>query len=113
MQITFTGHGLDVTPALKTFSQEKFQRLERHFDKVTHAHLVFRVEKLQQIAEATLTVAKNEIHAHATADDMYTAIDELVDKLNRQLVKHKEKIQDHRDHRTHRDIREDGDLESE
>lgn len=97
MQIEFTGHGIDVTQALKTFTQDKFDRLERHFDKIISVHVIFSVEKLSQIAEATLLVAKGEIHASATAEDMYTAIDELMDKLNRQLIKHKEKMSDHRE----------------
>lgn len=97
MQIDFTGHGIDVTQALKTFTQEKFTRLERHFDRITSAHVTFSVEKLSQTAEATLLITKGEIHASATAEDMYTAVDELMDKLNRQLIKHKEKMGDHRE----------------
>lgn len=98
MQINITGHRLDVTPSLRTFTEEKFERLERHFDKITTINVVFDVEKLRQIAEATILVAKGEIHASAESEDMYAAIDLLVDKLNRQLMKHKEKIIDHRDH---------------
>lgn len=99
MQINITGHRLDVTPALRAFTEEKFDRLERHFDQITGVHVVFDVEKLRQIAEATVYVNKGELHASSESEDMYAAIDSLVDKLNRQLVKHKEKIKDHRDHR--------------
>jgi putative sigma-54 modulation protein len=98
MQINITGHRLEVTPSLRTFTEEKFDRLERHFDKITTVNVVFDVEKLRQIAEATILVAKGEIHASAESEDMYTTIDLLVDKLNRQLMKHKEKIIGHRDH---------------
>ena len=98
MQINITGHRLEVTPSLRTFTEEKFDRLERHFDKITTINVVFDVEKLRQIAEATILVAKGEIHASAESEDMYAAIDLLVDKLNRQLMKHKEKIIGHRDH---------------
>lgn len=98
MKINITGHRLDVTPSLRTFTEEKFDRLERHFDNITTINVVFDVEKLRQIAEATILVAKGEIHASAESEDMYAAIDLLVDKLNRQLMKHKEKIIDHRDH---------------
>lgn len=98
MQINITGHRLEVTPSLRTFTEEKFDRLERHFDKITTVNVVFDVEKLRQIAEATILVAKGEIHASAESEDMYATIDLLVDKLNRQLMKHKEKIIDHRDH---------------
>ena len=99
MQITFTGHRMDVTSALKTFTENKFEKLERHFDQITAIHVIFDVEKLRQIAEASILIAKDKLHASAESEDMYTAIDLLVDKLNRQLIKHKEKIQDHRDHR--------------
>lgn len=97
MQIHFTGHHIEITPALKEFTTEKFEKLTRHFDKITSINVVFEVDKLQHIAEATIHVAKNEFHAHADSEDLYTAIDLLIDKLDRQLVKHKEKIQDHRE----------------
>jgi len=97
MKINFTGHRMDVTPALKAFAQEKFDKLERHFDKITAINVVFDVEKLRQIAEATIHVNKGELHASSESDDMYTAIDLLVDKLDKQLIKHKEKMEDHRD----------------
>lgn len=97
MQINFTGHGMEVTTALRTFTQEKFDKLERHFDKITAINVIFDVEKLRQIAEATILVNKGELHASAESEDMYAAIDELVDKLDRQLIKHKEKMRDHRD----------------
>lgn len=97
MHINFTGHHIEVTPALKTFTEEKFEKLERHFDKITTVNVVFDVEKLSHIAEASVLVAKSEIHARAESQDMYTAIDELVAKLDRQLLKHKEKIRNHRE----------------
>jgi putative sigma-54 modulation protein len=94
MQINFTGHRMEVTPALKSFTQEKFDKLERHFDKITAIHVVLDVEKLRQIAEATILVAKGELHASSESENMYTAIDSLVDKLDKQLIKHKDKIRD-------------------
>ena len=97
MQINFTGHGIDITPALKTFTGEKFKKLERHYDRILSIHVVFHVEKLNQIAEATVHVTKDEIHAHASAENMYTSIDDLVNKLDRQLIKHKEKLDNHRE----------------
>lgn len=97
MQINFTGHHVEVTPALRAFTVDKFDRLERHFDKITAINVFFDVEKLRQIAEASILVAKGELHARAESEDMYAAIDELVDKLDRQLIKHKEKIRAHRD----------------
>ena len=92
MQINITGHRIDVTPALRAFTEEKFDRLERHFDHITAINVVFDVEKIRQIAEATVLVAKGELHASSESEDMYAAIDTLVDKLNRQLIKHKEKL---------------------
>lgn len=97
MQINFTGHGMEITTALKNFTREKFDKLERHFDKITSISVVFDVEKLNQIAEATILITKGELHARSESDDMYAAIDTLVDKLDRQLIKHKEKMREHRD----------------
>ena len=97
MEINFTGHQMEITPALKTFTQEKFDKLGKHFDKITAINVVFEVEKLRQKAEATILIAKAELHASSESDDMYAAIDILADKLDRQLIKHKEKIRDHRE----------------
>lgn len=97
MELHLTGHRMEITPALRTFTQEKFDKLGRHFDKITAINVTFDVEKLRQIAEATILIAKGEVHASSEAEDMYTAIDELVDKLDRQLIKHKEKMKDHRE----------------
>lgn len=97
MQINLTGHKMEITPALRDFTQEKFNKLERHFDKITAINVVFDVEKLRQIAEATILIAKGELHASAEAEDMYSAVDSLVDKLDRQLIKFKEKSRNHRD----------------
>ena len=98
MQIHLTSHKMDVTPALRNFTQEKFDKLERHFDKITSVHVTFDVEKLMQIAEATILVSKGELHASSESENLYTAIDLLIDKLDKQLVKHKEKKLDHRNH---------------
>lgn len=95
MKIHFTGDNVEVTPALRAYAEEKFDKLGRHFDKITSIHVIFDIEKLDQIAEATINVAKAEMHARSISEDMYASIDDLVDKLNRQLIKHKEKIRDH------------------
>src|SRR5437016_5389604 len=97
MQINITGHRLDVTPALRAFTEEKFDKLERHFDHITGINVTFDVEKLRQIAEATVFVARGELHASSESEDLYAAIDTLIDKLDRQLIKHKEKIRNHRE----------------
>ncbi|MDI9819261.1 MULTISPECIES: ribosome hibernation promoting factor [unclassified Legionella] len=97
MQINFKGHNVEITPALRAFTIDKFNKLERHFDRINSVHVVFDIEKLNQIAEASVQVAKGELHARAESEDMYAAIDALIDKLDRQLIKHKEKIRDHRE----------------
>ncbi|MGQ3892216.1 ribosome hibernation-promoting factor, HPF/YfiA family [Legionella sp. CNM-4043-24] len=97
MEINFTGHHVEVTPALRAFTEDKFEKLGRHYDKITSINVVFNIEKLAQIAEATIFIAKGEVHARAESEDMYAAIDELMDKLDRQLIKHKEKKRAHHD----------------
>ncbi len=97
MQINITGHGCDVTAALRRFTEDKFQRLERHHDRITSINVTFNVEKIQQIADCTIHVAGGEIHASSRSEDLYSSIDGLIDKLDRQLIKHKEKARDHRE----------------
>jgi len=91
MQVNISGHQLDVTDALRDYIGEKLGRLERHFDKITNVQVTMEVEKLKQKIEATLHVACGEVVANAEHQDMYAAIDLLADKLDRQLIKHKEK----------------------
>lgn len=94
MQLNISGHHVDLTPALKDYVTDKFQRLERHFDHISNCQVTLEVEKVRQIAEATMHVIGGEIHAKAENGDMYAAIDGLVDKLDRQILKHKEKTVD-------------------
>ena len=96
MQINLTGHHVDITPALRNYVHEKFERLERHFTHVIEARVVLTVEKLRHQAEASMLLSGNKLYAEAIEEDMYAAIDSLVDKLDRQVVKHKEKLKDHR-----------------
>ena len=93
MQINLTGHHVDITDSLRGYVNEKFQRLERHFDEINNVHVVLTVEKLRQIAEANMFVNGGEIFANSEDTDMYASIDSLVDKLDRQVIKHKEKRQ--------------------
>ena len=95
MQLNITGHHVEVTDALRAYVTEKLDRVERHFDHVTNVHVVLSVEKLRQIAEATINITGNQLHAVAEDEVMYAAIDALVDKLDRQIKKHKEKLTDH------------------
>lgn len=91
MQLNLSGHQLDITEPLRDYVNEKMSRLERHFDKITNVQVTLEVEKLRQKAEATLHVAGGEVVANAEHTDMYAAIDLLTDKLDRQLIKFKEK----------------------
>ena len=95
MQLTLTGHHVEVTDALKDYVGSKLGRIERHFEHVTDVHCVLTVEKLRHRAEATVHVSGGTIFADAIEEDMYAAIDGLVDKLDRQVKKHKEKLTDH------------------
>ncbi|MDC5820744.1 ribosome hibernation promoting factor [Vibrio europaeus] len=95
MQININGHHVDLTDSMQDYVNEKFQKLERFFDHINSIHVVLKVEKLRQIAEATLHVNQAEIHASSEDEHMYAAIDSLVDKLVRQLNKHKEKLNAH------------------
>lgn len=96
MQLHFTGRNIEVTPALKTFTTEKFERLQHRHQHITNINIIFHVEKNTHTAEATLNLDGTEIHASAKTDDMYSAIDELADKLLTQITKHKEKQVGHR-----------------
>ena len=91
MQVNISGHQLEVTEPLRTYIGEKLERLERHFDKITNVQVTMTVEKLKQKIEATLHVPNAKLVANAEHEDMYAAIDSLYDKLDRQLIKHKEK----------------------
>lgn len=95
MQINLTGHHVDITDALREYVDTKFAKLERHFDHITNVHVILNVEKLTQKAEATVHLAGAEVFATSEHQDMYAAIDGLIDKLDRQVVKHKEKIKRH------------------
>lgn len=95
MQINVTGHHVEVTEAMKNYVDEKFQRLERHFDQVIDVHVILSVEKLQQKAESTVQVNGAKLFAEDTQEDMYAAIDALTDKLDRQIIRHKEKLSSH------------------
>ncbi len=95
MQLTITGHHIEITPALRSKVESKLSKLERHFDNLTDIHCVLTVEKLEHKAEATVQLRGGTIFADAIDSDMYAAVDALIDKLNRQVTRHKEKHTDH------------------
>jgi putative sigma-54 modulation protein len=102
MQVNLTGHHVEITPALKDYLNSKLTRIERHFDSVTSINCVLTVEKLRHKAEAKVNVTGGTLFADAVEDDMYAAIDGLIDKLDRQIVKHKEKLTDHHARDSHK-----------
>lgn len=102
MQLNVTGHHLDITAALRSYVESKIEKLERHFDLVSDVHCILTVEKLRHKAEATVNVNGGQIYADSTEDDMYAAIDILVDKLDRQVRKYKEKLVDHHAREAHK-----------
>ena len=98
MQINITGHHVELTPALRDYVNNKMQKIQRHFANITNIHVTLSVDKkFQQKAEAKINLAKAEIIAESESENMYAAIDLLIDKLDRQVVKHKEKMNHHGD----------------
>jgi putative sigma-54 modulation protein len=96
MNLIIHGHHVEVTPALRGYVEGKIERIRRHFDHLIEADVVLSVEdRLRQRAEITLRVRGNSIHAEATEEDMYAAIDGLMDKLDRQVLRHKDRVRNH------------------
>lgn len=95
MQINLSGHHVEITDSLREYVDTKFTKLERHFDHINNVYVILNVEKLNQKAEATMHIDGGEIFATSEHSDMYAAIDSLIDKLDRQVIKHKEKIKRH------------------
>ncbi|NCF51421.1 ribosome-associated translation inhibitor RaiA, partial [Gammaproteobacteria bacterium] len=96
MQLSVSGHHVEVTDSLRGYVETKIEKIGRHFDLVSDVHCILTVEKLRHKAEATVSVNGGKIYADATEEDMYAAIDGLVDKLDRRVRKYKEKLADHR-----------------
>ncbi len=94
MQMTITGHHVEVTPALRAYVTEKMQRLSRHFDRVISINVILKVEKLEQMAEASVNAGGRTIFATDTSTDMYAAIDGLIDKLDKQVRRLKARLRD-------------------
>lgn len=95
MNLTITGHHLEITDSLRSYVKEKLDKLERHFDNVTDIQVLLSVEKQRQKAEATVHVTGATLFADSVEESMYAAIDSMTDKLDRQIIKHKEKAKDH------------------
>jgi putative sigma-54 modulation protein len=95
MKMQITGHQIEVTPALRSYAEQKIGKVKRHFDQVIDVHVIMKIDNLKQIAEATIHSAGRSFHADAAHEDLYAALDDLSDKLDRQVKKHKEIITNH------------------
>lgn len=91
MQVNIAGHQLPLTDAIREHTLAKFEKLERHFDRINNVNVIYTVDKEGHKAEATLHAMGEDIHAESIEDDLYAAIDSMVDKLDRQILKLKEK----------------------
>ncbi|MBI5815361.1 MAG: ribosome-associated translation inhibitor RaiA [Nitrospinae bacterium] len=94
MQITITGHNIDVTPALRDYTEEKVAKVRRYLNTTLKAHVILKVEKLTHIAEVTIHANKVDLHGADKNENMYAAIDSVMDKIDRQAKKFKEKTRD-------------------
>ncbi len=97
MNLNMTGHHLEITPSIRDYVSSKMTRINRHFDHVIDVSMILSVEKLRQKIEANVHLAGKDIFVESEDSDMYAAIDLLVDKLDRQIVKHKEKVKNKHD----------------
>ena len=93
MNLHLTGHHVEITPAIRSYVVQKLGRISRHFDHVIDVNVIMTVEKLDQKIEANVHVSGKDIHVQASEVDMYAAIDALIDKLDRQVIRHKERFQ--------------------
>lgn len=96
MNIELTGDNVDITPAMKTFTEDKLQKLTTHVEKVSNVRVIFKLDKHEHIVEGTAHVPGKSLHAKAKSENMYSAIDALVDKLMTQLDKYKGKMEERR-----------------
>lgn len=91
MNLTVTGHHVDVTSSMRNYVNDKMEKLQRRSENLMGVNVILTVEKMRRKAEATVQVSGSTLHAETTETDMYAAIDIMTDKLDRQLVRHKEK----------------------
>lgn len=95
MQLNLSGQHIEITDSLRDHVNKKFEKLTRHFDRMTNVHVILTVEKQRQKAEATVHVSGADLFASDESENMYTAIENLVSKLDRQVIKYKDKIKNH------------------
>ena len=95
MNLNITGRHLEITPAIHAYVQTKMARVARHFDNVIDTQVMLSIERLKHTAEVTMHLRGKDIHCEATDENLYAAIDLLSDKIDRQVIKYKTKVQDH------------------
>ena len=98
MNLQLSGHHIEVSPAMRDYVSQKLSRITRHFDHVIDINVILSVEKMRHKAEASVHVSGKDIFLESHGADMYAAIDDLADRLDRQIIKHKEKHANHRPH---------------
>lgn len=113
MNLTISGHHLEITPSIREYVHTKLERIIRHFDQVIDTHVFLAVDNLtekekRQKAEINVKVSGKTLHVASVAHDLYAAIDTLMDKLDRQILKHKQQVQDH-DRETIKRLTDSGD----
>jgi putative sigma-54 modulation protein len=106
MNLTITGHHIEVTSAIRDYVTSKLDKITRHFDQVIDVKVILTVEKLKQKAEVSVHMRGNDVFVQSEDTDLYAAIDSLVDKLDRQILKHKEKNGDHHSDVKHQAVEE-------
>ena len=96
MQLNLSGHHLDITSSIRQHTSDKLIKIKHHFDNIMNVNMTLEVQKDLQKAEATIHVSGADIFAKAESNDMYASIDQLINKLDSQIIKHKEKLHNHR-----------------
>ena len=91
MNINLTGRHLEITPAIREHVTAKLGKINRHFDNLIDINVILSVDKLKQKAEATVHMSGKTVFAETDDSNLYVAIDNLVDLLDRQIIKHKDK----------------------
>ena len=96
MQLNLSGHHLDITSSIRQHTSDKLTKIKHHFDNIINVNMILEVQKDLQKAEATIHVSGTDLFAKAESNDMYASIDKLINKLDSQIIKHKEKLHSHR-----------------
>jgi putative sigma-54 modulation protein len=96
MQLNLSGHHLDITSSIRQHTSDKLTKIKHHFDNIMNVNMTLEVQKDLQKAEATIHVSGADLFAKAQSSDMYVSIDQLINKLDSQIIKHKEKLHNHR-----------------